>query len=654
MRHFALVVASTAMLSASPVLSPAFALLPHSDKAILKNISSKPSAYYKAVHHRVKSNGAKAYLQWTYLTDEKNDPSVHEVLSFVQSYPNWPQMNKIRHNLEETLISMTDHNKAMRYFEANTPLTFEAQFFYLSQLKASGQKAKAQTFLRNIWHNDLLNDSKQKKLLTHFSSLLSQADHTKRIHLLLDKSYINQASALRSFLPPIEAQKLTLRTKLIRVKSDAMKLYSRSPASVRKDRSVQRDLVHYYRKTDQDDKAIAQIISFGKSRTAREAVLWHNHRNVMARVAFKAKRPDASYKLLKGHNAEKAGHYVSNEWYLGWLSLRHLNQPRTALQHFQNARQRSSMPISVARGEYWIGRAHEAIGDDVAAKISYQNASKYFYTYYGQLAMVGLNIKRKELPKEPKRNIVLKKVFNTEPMVQAAYAASMMGKDYDAKRFMLHMANMKNIDPDILPLIADLSSRLALPDVGVKVAKIATTKNMFLANVGYPVTRHFARQSSSETPLFMSLTRQESEYNQHAKSHVGARGLMQLMPATAKLVSRKLGQRYSISRLTSDPDYNVSLGVKYLEGLLNKFDGSYVKSLAGYNAGPSRIPKWVQTYGPQSDDLYEAIDWVETIPYSETRNYVQRILETLQIYRARKYGKNYMEVNTHNDLRRGI
>ena len=343
--------------------------------------------------------------------------------------------------------------------------------------------------------------------------------------------------------------------------------------------------MHYYRKNDQDQKAIQHIIQFGASQNPDEADLWHNHRNVMARVAFKAKQPTHAYQLLKGHGFESGAKFVSNEWYLGWLAMRHLNQPRTALNHFKAARARSSMPISVARGEYWIGRAYEALGDNVAAKISYQNASEYFYTYYGQLAMVNLGIKQKTLPEEPKRNAVLKNIFDKDPMVQAAYAAVALNQDHDAKRFMLYMANHKNTDPEVLPLLADMSRDLNLPDVGVKVAKTATTKNMFLSTVGYPVTRHFAQKKSSETPLFMSLTRQESEYNQHAQSHVGARGLMQLMPATAKRVSQKLGQRYSISRLTSDPDYNVSLGVSYLEGLLKRFDGSYVKSLAGYNAG---------------------------------------------------------------------
>ena len=650
MRNFALTLISTIIMSAGPV----WASLPSHDKKILAQTSSDVVKNYHNLHSSLKSDGAKAYLQWKYISNPQNDPQVEEIVSFLKYYSNWPQMTKIRHSLEHSLLQSGDDNKALRYFNANPPQTFEAQFYYLSILKTSGQKAKAQTLLADIWHNDLLNDKKQAKLLDHFSMLLAQNDHKIRAEFLLNKAYINQASALKPFLPSADKITLDIRKKLIRRSKSAFKSYVSAPQNIKKDRAVMRDLVQYYRKTDQDFKAISQIIAFGKSQNLKEAELWHNHRNVMARVAFKAKRPDAAYNVLKGHGFEKGGKYVSNEWYLGWLALRHLNQPHTALEHFQNARSKSSMPISVARGEYWIGRSHEAIGDNVAAKISYQNASEYFYTYYGQLAMVNLGMKTKELPDAPKRNIVLKKVFDTEPMVQAAYAASAMGNAYDAKRFMLHMANMKNNSPDILPLLADMSKDLNLPDVGVKVAKIATTKNMFLADVGYPVTRHFAKKQSSETPLFMSLTRQESEYNQHAKSHVGARGLMQLMPATAKRVSRKLGQRYSVSRLTSDPDYNVSLGVSYLEGLLDKFDGSYVKSLAGYNAGPSRIPRWVNTYGPPQGDLYAMVDWVETIPYSETRNYVQRILETLQIYRARKYGKDHMTVNIENDLRRGI
>ncbi|MEM6602899.1 MAG: lytic transglycosylase domain-containing protein [Pseudomonadota bacterium] len=631
------------------------ALLPQKDMNLLvaqKVDLSQPNA---TLRNKLTSESAKTYLKWAYLTDPKSKPSLTELRHFVDNHSDWPRISFIKQRLERDLVTDAAANSVMDYLRENEPVTIEGKIRYVSYLLNNTDANKAQSYAKMIWQNEMMSIGQQKSFIASYGTMLNENDYYNRMQMLLGRHYIKNTDAFASQLSQAARGELKLRTKLIRLKRGADKDFYNASQRLKNNINVQRDLVHFYRKTDQDMKAINTIISAPKPVTESQAVLWYSHRNVMSRVAFKQKRPDLAYKVLDGHGLKQGGKFVDAEWYQGWLSLRHLNKPQQAQKHFQNARSKSSMPISVARGEYWLGRAKEQAGDNQTAKQYYQNAAKYFYTYYGQLGLVALNVNKIDLPDEPMITQKTRSDYRNLPFVQAAYAAMALDQRADAKSLLLHLTRNLQENKDFLPLLTETAQSLNLAEVGVKVAKAATTQGLFLRSAGYPLTQYFINKgSSAKRPLFMSLTRQESEYDQFAKSFAGARGLMQLMPATAKSVSRKIGERYTLRRLTYDPGYNVALGVTYIEGLLNRFNGSYVKSLAGYNAGPSRIPQWIETYGAPRQDLYALIDWVETIPFGETRNYVQRIIEALQVYRAQQDNSNIMLVNIENDLLRGL
>ena len=638
---------------------PASALLPENDRAILQQIGSsfQNNGYsgLETTQSRLNSNGARGYLEWKYLTDTGTVPPLERILNFIRTYKDWPNATILRQKLENSLMLESDYNTLYRYFNANEPITYGGRVQYAQLLLQNGQRDKAYEWVQKIWTTQIFSGTQQGKFLADFGSLLTPSDHTARLQYLLGGQYITQAEQMRSFLSSAETQELNLRTKLIRLQTGAENAYYNAPAYLQNHTGVKRDLVHYYRKKNNESGAINLILSTPTPTTEQEGEFWYPHRAVMARVAFKRGDRQATYQITANHGLKSGANFVDSEWYAGWLALRFLNNPQQALVHFTAGRNASFMPISMARGDYWIGRAYEALGKNIEAKESFTKASQYFYTYYGQLAAHHLGLQTLPMPAIPVASEDVKNVYMQNDLVQAIYAASATGNNTDAQNMIMHIAKRAKVFPEIYPLLIDTARELGLRNMGLKIAKAATVKNVFLADAGYPTGSYFEGCANyTETALLMALTRQESEFDQYARSPVGASGLMQLMPATAAAVSRKIGQSYSASRLTQDAHYNVRLGSYYLEDLVQKFNGSYVKALAGYNAGPGRIPQWTASYGDPYEGTGDIIDWIETIPFGETRNYVQRIIETVPIYRAKLTNRNVIDVKIMDDIKRGM
>lgn len=637
---------------------PASAFLPENDRAILQGVglSFQNNGYYglENTQSRLSSNGAKGYLEWKYLTDSGTVPPLERIVNFIRTYKDWPNTTILRNKLENSLMLESDYNTLYRYFNANEPITYGGRVQYAQLLLQNGQKGKAYEWVKKIWTTQIFSPHEQEKFWGNFGTLLTSSDHTARLQYLLGGQYITQAEQMRSFLSSTEIQELALRTTLIRLQAGAENAYYNAPAYLQNHTGVKRDLVHYYRKNNNESGAINLILSVPTPANEQEGEFWYPHRAVMARVAFKRGDKQAAYHITANHGLKSGANFVDSQWYAGWLALRFLNNPQQALTHFTAGRNASLMPISMARGDYWIGRAYEALGRTTEAKESFTKASGYFYTYYGQLAAHHLGITSLPIPAVPVASEETKNVYRQNDLVQAIYAASATGNNTDAQTMLMHIAKREKVFPEIYPLLINTAQELGLRNMGLKIAKAATVKNVFVTD-GYPTGSYFdGRANYTEIPLLMALTRQESEFDQYARSPVGASGLMQLMPATAAAVSRQIGQSYSASRLTQDAYYNVALGSYYLEDLVQKFNGSYVKALAGYNAGPGRIPQWTASYGDPYEGTGDIIDWIETIPFGETRNYVQRIIETVPVYRAKLKNSNVLEVKIMEDIKRGM
>jgi soluble lytic murein transglycosylase len=379
-------------------------------------------------------------------------------------------------------------------------------------------------------------------------------------------------------------------------------------------------------------------------------VAWATERQSLARYALATGDLSAAYRIASKHRLTSGPVFAELEFFTGWVALRFQHQPEVAYNHFVGLYEVVKLPVSVARASYWAGRAADAMGYNQLAATWYRTAAEHVTTYYGQLATAALS----EPPlshalDEPTPTAADTTAFETHELVQVLLALSEIGANEYMRPFLLRLSELAKT-PGEHALITHLALKIDRPDLAITAAKKASYAGVVLLAEGYPLTQ-LPPGGNVEHPLVLAMTRQESAFDREAVSSAGALGLMQLMPKTAKNVARALRLKFYKRRLTTDRDYNITIGRAYLNGLLGDFSGSYVLAIAAYNAGPSRVRQWMRDYGDPRSDKVDAIDWIESIPIGETRNYVQRVLENLQLYRLR-LGDQSLAFSLASDLRR--
>ncbi|MCL5776558.1 lytic transglycosylase domain-containing protein [Limibaculum sp. FT325] len=381
--------------------------------------------------------------------------------------------------------------------------------------------------------------------------------------------------------------------------------------------------------------------------------LWAERRAMLVRRAVREGRGERAYRIATRHGLTPAAGYDYSdlEWLAGWTALRRLGDPKRAIAHFERFEATVETPISLGRAGYWLGRAHEAAGDPAAAQAAYARAAQHQTSFYGQLAAAAIGA-----PGDPALTATDLPDWEKSPVtrtddVRMAAIVHFAGEDSLAFQAFTHLS--RHIEGGAaLGALADLALALDRPHYAVRIAKNATRKGHVLMPAYYPLTELAQYASAVEPALAMSIARQETELNPAAISPAGARGLMQVMPATAKKVASWIGEDYSEPRLTADWRYNARLGHTYLSRRIEEFGGSYVLAAAAYNAGKGRVDEWIGTNGDPRLPGTDIIDWIEDIPFSETRNYVQRVIEGLYVYRSRLAGQ-VGQMTILDDLARG-
>ncbi len=369
---------------------------------------------------------------------------------------------------------------------------------------------------------------------------------------------------------------------------------------------------------------------------------WWFNRHVLIRRALEEKRYQDAYRLAADHHSEAGADFADARFLAGWLALRYLKDPETATRHFTKLKGGVSYPISTARAHYWLGRAAEAAGKKAEARLHYAQGATLQTTFYGQLSAEKLsNRPMLELP-EPSRSsqTEIDKLLEKE-VVQAIVLLKELKQPKTLKVFIYDLANNLNHKWEYKAL-ADLMMDMDEVHYSVRLAKKASLKHIFIVDQAYPLQaapRKNDKLIMAEPAIVLGLSRQESEFDGRAVSHAGALGIMQIMPGTAKVIARRHKQPYDRARLLSDPNYSFVLGGVHLNDLVKKFGGSYIMTAAAYNAGENRVREWIRTFGDPRSARVDTIDWIEQVPFSETRNYIQRVLENTQIYRNRLAGK---------------
>jgi soluble lytic murein transglycosylase len=412
---------------------------------------------------------------------------------------------------------------------------------------------------------------------------------------------------------------------------NAEMLIARVPAQLRSDPGLVFEQLRYQRKKDNVDAAV-KILLAQRDDLVRPAA-WCAERQAIARRVLASGNSALAYRIVEQHGPIEGNSFSEAEFLLGYIALRYMKQPALAFEHFSHILTRVNTPFAKSRAGYWGGRAAEAQGkSDLAAKW-YAAGADHMATFYGQLAahQLGRDAPPRPVP-EPVPDAAELAQFNINEVVRAARIFFELNDAAHSKVFLLHLADNAS-SPTMFAMLAALAESGGRIDLAIAVAKRAIEAGTPLMIHGYPTTE-IPDGGTAERSLLFAIVRQESAFERDAVSRVGARGLMQLMPATASSIAAKMQLPFSTDRLIADGIYNVLLGRAYLEGLIDDFGGSYALAIAAYNAGPSRVRQWLRDYGDPRGGNIDMVDWIEMIPINETRNYVQRVLENLQIYRG--------------------
>lgn len=601
-------------------------------------IEKKQFALAQAETKFVEDPTAKSLAQWLYIMARDESAGFAEIGAFLDAHPDWPAAERIQ-SFAESRIKNSDPAAAVSaFFASRAPRTGDGKVQLARARLAEGREADATALIRDAWINNNFSVAEERRILSAHKSRLRKEDHAARVDRMLWALQVTNARRTFPYLSKPDRRMAEARAALLMRAATAPRLYRNLPKVEQLDSGVLHAAVRYYRRSDQQDTAIALAANAPDTADAlRNTDRWWTERRILMQWSLKEGRFADAYKLAAEHGGAEGTDFSDAEFVAGWIALRFLNEPARALTHFQAMTGAVATPISLSRGLYWLGRAADAAGDDVAAQEYYAEAATHHYSYYGQLAAeaLGTGVETKTFAAPALSNPADRARFNSRPAVAALRMLADLNLDYELMVFAYHIDDMLERPGEFYEL-AKITNGEGAPHLTVRAGKVASQRGVFTPHVLYPTVFVPDEARAFVSPeIILGLSRQESEFNPRAYSRAGARGVMQLIPSTAQITARKEGLPYRRSALLDDPVYNMTLGSAHLSHLLDRFDGSLVMTFAAYNAGAHRATQWAEAYGdPRTGDV-DPIDWVELIPFSETRNYVQRVLENAQVYRGR-------------------
>jgi len=570
-------------------------------------------------------------IAWLFVVRPSSDANFDEISGFLEANPDWPKPEALRERAEGAMPEDMGRSRVREYFERFPPVSATGKIRYAEALLATGEEKKGVELLRKAWIEGNFGERQEQLLLAKHRSQIRPVDNDARLSRLLWDGQIRAVRALMRHVDAGHAALADARLRLQGMAGGVERALRRVPPELQNDPGLLFDRMSWRRRKGMDSEARA-ILLHPPADLVRPELWWQERSLEIYRALSEGHFAEALH--LAENHGQKPGttNYADAEWLAGWIGLRLLHDPSQALRHFQPLSETVRYPISRARAAYWEGRAYEAKGKTQEASDLFKIAAGFSTTYYGQLAALRLDpAARPVLPQQPSLSIAHHEVFEEKELVQVVHALGQIGADDLKEVFIKRLATLA-ISPDDAALVADLAVAEMRPDLAVRIARQIWHGEMPLTMHGYPI-RPLPSPISTESALVLAVIRQESAFDVRAVSRAGALGLMQLMPATARKTASDLGMDYAAGRLTDDPDYNVRLGSAYLSKLLDDFGGNYILALAAYNAGSSRVHSWIRENGDPRSPQVDLIDWIEMIPFDETRNYVQRVIEALNIYR---------------------
>jgi soluble lytic murein transglycosylase len=619
----------------------------------------------KAVRDQITDQAGRKLIDW-YL-HRGGYGTASEIRAFMASNPAWPDRDRLTQRAEEALFNSSASPREIKAFFAEiAPTTGVGLAALASALASEKDQATAKALAAKAWVEYNIPAAQEPGFLKKVGSLLTEADHNRRLDRLLlsDSRWAGErnerAAVIRrviTLLSEPERKKAEARLAVfLRAKNSSQLMAKLPPLALTTEWGLAIQKAQALRRQKQDEAAWKILLAEPEATLQVKPDGWWDERRTSAYAALRAGKAKTAYDLVRNPGPLSVNAHNSSLFMAGWLALRHLNDAKTALVHFQAFTKSADGPLSRARAHYWLGRTHEALGDQAKARESYRTASADIDTFHGQLARLKLDPHVSALKIAPPATPTAEEIarFNGLDAVHAAVLAYKAGLDRSLVRAFLSQLRFHFKTEAEVAMVAHLAEALGDTQMSLRIGKTAIGRGMNLVYYAYPVHRlpaYTPLRKPAETAFILGIARQESEFNTATMSGAGARGILQVMPITARHICRDYKLKCDIPRLMKDAAYNTMMGSAYIADRMEEFSGSYVLTLAGYNAGPGRAREWIKEFGDPRDGKVDPIDWIHRIPFEETREYVQKVLSNIQVYRAR-LGDEANAVRINSDLKR--
>ncbi len=575
-------------------------------------------------------------LTWSRLA-LRDEGDWREIRDFLKRRPDWPRADLLRARAEETLPESLSGSEVLSFFADTPPRTARGARLFGEALIASGRSSEGERLIVSAWRTLPASPSEEELFLAKHRALLDP-HHAARLETLLWRDRLNDARRAARLVTAEARDWAETWIALVRGRGDVDRMLDRLSKRRLRHPGLALARLRWRRGRKRYEDAEALLLQATTKETVGEPGPWADHRLYFSREAFEEGRYDVAYRLAGPHGLDAGIDYARLEWFAGWIALRRLDLPDRALARFEKMFASVSTPISRARAAYWAGEAAAALGDAAKAERWREKAAAHPNTFYGQLAA-----RRLGRPLEAgDRDVPIADPETFSAADRDLVAAARLlyrAREIRAARLFLKETARRRLDEPTLRYLAavaraegDAGGEIAVADLGQ-----APARKLWPELYPNPARPSFEGRRT-EAALLLAIARQESRFTPDALSSAGARGLMQMMPRTARTTARRAGLPFGLRKLSDDADYNLTLSDAHIQALLRDYNGSYLLTAAAYNAGGGNVGKWLKRFGDPRDPDVDSVDWIESIPFSETRNYVQRVLEAVQVYRARLSG----------------
>ena len=607
-------------------------------KKIFSEIEKKKWTNALTLSRKLKDRSIYKFVRWLYLLEPGNQANFYDYINFINLNSNYPRLSRLRYLAEHKIyLNEIDEKRVIKLFDELDPFSGWGKIMLGQSLIKEGNYNKGVPLIKEGWVTAKLSKKDLRYLRKKLKKYLTTEDHIKRADWMAWENKYWDLKRMLRYLPK-DYQALYNARQLLMSKSYGVDTaISKVPAKFKKNPGLQYDRLKWRRKRGRVDSSLEILLNV-KNNTEYlvRPEKWWIEREIISRSLIYKKKYELAYKIASEHSLEEGPEYAEAEWMSGWIALSFLDDHILATQHFHNFYNNVGYPISLSRGAYWLGKSYEKLNDKKNSEKWFKEAAKYLTTYYGQLAFIKIYPEKGfSLDQEMKISTNAEKEFNNNELTKLVILLHEINKTKFTKDILKHLAKT-NIAGGSEILAGNLATSIGRYDYAIQIAKEASYEKRFHNNINFPIIKVPSIINKKRMPspeLILSVIRQESEFDTKAYSRVGARGMMQLMTYTAKIVAKQARLPYNKKKLNSNPEYNIKLGSYYMAQLLEQFEGSYPFSIASYNAGPKRVKHWKKTNGDPQKNEINYVDWIELIKFRETRNYVQRVLENVNVYK---------------------